>query len=197
VLVSEAGSTLVTVAKDVKLQVEFNPAVVAGYRLVGYENRVLANQDFNDDKKDAGEVGAGHAVTALYEIVPVGLPVPGANKVDDLKYQMTTGPTGNDNEMMTVKIRYKAPDGDTSKLLSRTVSASAGTAELTSTSVDFRWATAMAAFGMLLRESEYRGDLSWQQLQSIAEGAVGKDPDGYRKQALGLIEKASKLASSP
>jgi Ca-activated chloride channel homolog len=192
VLVKEAGSTLVTVAKDVKLQVEFNPSVVAGYRLVGYENRVLANQDFNDDKKDAGEVGAGHAVTALYEIVPVGVEVPGPGKVDALKYQQPTAPTANGNEMMTVKIRYKAPDGDTSKLLSRPV-ANAISKE---TSVDFRWATSMAAFGMMLRESEYRGNLTWLQVQTLAQGAIGQDPDGYRKQAVGLIATASKLAPS-
>jgi len=192
VLVKEAGSTLVTVAKDVKLQVEFNPAVVAGYRLVGYENRLLANQDFNDDKKDAGEVGAGHAVTALYEIVPVGVEVPGASKVDDLKYRTPSTPTANTGEMLTVKIRYKAPDGDTSKLLSRAVPV--GAKEMAATSIDFRWATAMAAFGMQLRESPYRGQLSWGQIGALASGATGQDPDGYRKQAVGLIVKASGLA---
>ncbi len=191
VLVKEAGATLVTVAKDVKLQVEFNPTTVAGYRLIGYENRVLKDEDFNDDKKDAGDIGAGHSVTALYEIVPAGTEVPGAGKVDDLKYQSKTVPNANatTGELMTVKIRYKQPDGKTSKLLSRSVANQ--TVELAKTSTDLRWATAIAGFGMLLRESPHRGNLSWKQVQAMAEAAIGTDTEGYRKQAIELIKRAS------
>jgi Ca-activated chloride channel family protein len=188
VLVKEAGSTLVTVAKDVKLQVELNPTTVAGYRLIGYENRALRDQDFNDDKKDAGDIGAGHAVTALYEIVPAGLPVPGA-KVDALKYQTKAAP-GASNELMTIKVRYKAPDADQSKLVSKIVTPADRHA---TQSADFRWATAIAAFGMMLRESPYRGNLSWPQIQAMAEAARGDDRDGYRGEAMKLIAAASRL----
>jgi Ca-activated chloride channel homolog len=192
VLVKEAGATLVTVAKDVKLQVEFNPAKVAGYRLIGYENRLLRHQDFNDDKKDAGDMGAGHTVTALYELVPAGVEVPGA-KVDALKYQTATSPNAAaaGAELMTIKVRYKAPDGNTSKLLSRAVTGQA--TELAKTSHDFRWAAAISAFGMLLRDSPYRGNLTWKEIRALAEGAKGKDSEGYRTQALELIRMASQL----
>jgi Ca-activated chloride channel homolog len=192
VLVKEAGATLVTVAKDVKLQIEFNPAAVAGYRLIGYENRVLRNEDFNDDKKDAGDIGAGHNVTALYEIVPVGVEVPGG-KVDDLKYQQPGGASAaaGSGELLTVKIRYKAPDANTSQLLSRTVTGAAP--ELARTSTDFRWAAAISAFGMLLRDSPHRGNLSWAQIKALAEGAVGGDAEGYRKEAVKMIDLASRL----
>ena len=194
VLVKEAGATLVTVAKDVKLQVEFNPATVAGYRLIGYENRLLRDQDFNDDKKDAGDMGAGHSVTALYEIVPAGVAVPAA-KVDDLKYQQkpAPAPASASQELLTVKIRYKEPDGKTSKLLSRPLANTK--VELAKTSADLRWAAAMAGFGMMLRESPHRGNLSWLQVQTMAKGAVGSDAEGYRAQALLLIEQAMKLSS--
>jgi len=192
VLVKEAGATLVTVAKDVKLQVEFNPTKVAGYRLVGYENRMLADKDFNDDKKDAGDIGAGHSVTALYEIIPAGVDVPGA-KVDALKYQTSHAPTNaaTTAELMTVKIRYKEPKDAQSKLLSQPVKAE--TVELAKTSVDFRWAVAVAGFGMMLRESPNRGNLSWQQVAALAEGSVGTDTEGYRKELVKLIATASKL----
>ncbi len=195
VLVKQAGATLVTVAKDVKLQLEFNPTMVAGHRLIGYENRVLAHADFNNDKKDAGEIGAGHAVTALYEIVPAGLPVPTDGKVDNLKYQTQPTP-GASNELLTVKIRYKEPNGSQSKLLSRVVDGESVRKDLQSTSTDFRWATAIAGFGMLLRESPYRGTLTWQQVSGLAVGARGQDVDGYRIQAIKLIDRASKLPPS-
>ena len=194
VLVKEAGATLVTVAKDVKLQVEFNPSTVAGYRLIGYENRMLADQDFNDDKKDAGDVGAGHAVTALYEVVPAGVPVP-APKVDKLKYQTPPATTGQAaSELMTVKVRYKAPTGKTSQLFSQAIMSS--TATLEQTSVDFRWATAVAGYGMLLHQSPERGALTWLQVKAIAKGALGPDKDGYRKEMLELVDIASKLKRS-
>jgi Ca-activated chloride channel family protein len=189
ILVKEAGATLVTVAKDVKLQVEFNPALVAGYRLIGYENRLLRNEDFNDDKKDAGDIGAGHSVTALYEIVPVGVAVP-AGKVDELKYQEKATPAAgaNHGELLTVKVRYKEPNGHSSKLLSQPVRA----AESKLASSDFQWAMAMAGFGMLLRESPHRGSLTWNQVAAIAASSIGKDPEGYRKQAFEMINAASK-----
>jgi len=191
VLVKEAGATLVTVAKDVKLQVELNPATVAGYRLIGYENRLMHDEDFNDDKKDAGDIGAGHSVTALYEIVPAGLPVPGG-KVDSLKYQTKVQATGaNASELMTVKVRYKAPDGKQSKLLSHVVPVAKP--ELAKTSNDFRWAAAVAGFGMMLREAKDRGNLSWAQVLSLAEGATGSDAEGYRRQMLDLVKRASRL----
>ncbi|MEZ4363176.1 MAG: von Willebrand factor type A domain-containing protein [Kofleriaceae bacterium] len=191
VLVKEAGATLVTVAKDVKLQVEFNPAHVAGYRLIGYENRLLANEDFNDDKKDAGEIGAGHSVTALYELVPAGVAVPAA-KVDALKYTVPRAVAGGvANELMTVKVRYKEPTGSKSKLLSRPVLVAS---EVKAMSADLRWASAIAGFGMLLRKAPHTGNLSWAQVQSWATSATGKDPEGYRAQALKMMAAAAKLA---
>jgi Ca-activated chloride channel family protein len=190
VLVKEAGATLVTVAKDVKLQVEFNPSQVAGYRLVGYEKRLLKDEDFNDDKKDAGDIGAGHSVTALYEIVPAGQEVPGA-KVDALKYTKTSTTPTNSNELMTVKIRYKQPDGKTSKLLAQPVKS--GVTALAQTTTDFRWAVAVAGFGMMLRESPNRGNLSWDQVEKLAKGSMGPDTEGYRKELLQLVKIAAKL----
>jgi Ca-activated chloride channel family protein len=193
VLVTEAGATLITVAKDVKLQLEFNPATVAGYRLVGYENRMLKDEDFNDDKKDAGDIGAGHSVTAIYEVVPAGVEVPSAAKVDDLKYQTKTTASANATaaELLTVKIRYKAPDGNKSKLLSRVVKNEE--VAFAQAPADLRWATAIASFGMMLRESPHRGNLSWKQIYTMAQGAVGKDAEGYRTEALSLIQRASTL----
>jgi Ca-activated chloride channel family protein len=194
VLVKEAGATLVTVAKDVKLQVEFNPQTVAGYRLIGYENRLLRDEDFNDDKKDAGDIGAGHSVTALYEIVPAGVEVPGG-KVDQLKYQAKAQPTGaNASELMTVKVRYKAPDGKQSKLLAQPVKAEK--TELAKTSNDFRWAAAVAGFGMLLRDAKDRGNISWASITSLAEGAKGSDAEGYRTQMIEMLKRAARLPKS-
>jgi len=189
-LVAQAGATLVTVAKDVKLQVELNPAKVAGYRLIGYEDRLLADQDFADDKKDAGEIGAGHAVTALYELVPAGMEVP-AGKVPRLKYQTPVAtPSSASQELMTIKLRYKEPTGDTSKLLSHVVVDR--TAALASTSTDFRWASAVAGFGMLLRGSPERGTLSWPMISALAQDAIGPDVEGYRKEFLTLAAAAAK-----
>ncbi len=190
VLVTQAGATLFTVAKDVKIQVEFNPVHVAGYRLIGYEKRLLRDEDFNDDKKDAGDLGAGHTVTALYEIVPNGQAVPAA-KVDKLKYQTPRGATDASAEMMTVKVRYKAPQGDVSKLMQRTVDDA--TVAMNRTTADFRWAAAVAGYGMMLRESPQRGTLTWQQVRALAAGAVGKDAEGYRAEFLKLVDKASSL----
>lgn len=194
VLVKEAGATLVTVAKDVKLQVEFNPATVAGYRLIGYENRLMRDQDFNDDKKDAGDIGAGHSVTALYEIVPAGVPVPGG-KVDQLKYQTKSQPTNaNANELMTVKVRYKAPDGKQSKLVAQPIKAEQRS--IAQTSNDFRWAAAVAGFGMMLRDAKDRGQLSWAAVTSLAVGARGSDAEGYRRQMIEMVKRAARLPKS-
>lgn len=196
VLVEQMGSTLFTIAKDVKIQVEFNPARVAGYRLIGYENRLLAKEDFNDDKKDAGEIGAGHTVTALYEIIPVGQAVPGSPSVDPLKYQRPKeGSASVSNELLTVKLRYKAPDGDKSKLINIPLTADDIPA-FDAASEDFRFASAVAAFGMKLRGSPDAGKFTWPEIQDIARGALGNDPGSYRAEFLTLIEKAKALGSN-
>jgi Ca-activated chloride channel family protein len=196
VLVEQMGSTLFTIAKDVKIQVEFNPARVAGYRLIGYENRLLAKEDFNDDKKDAGEIGAGHTVTALYEIIPVGQAVPGSPSVDPLKYQRPEQDSASaSNELLTVKLRYKAPDGDKSKLIEIPLKADEIPA-FDAASEDFRFASAVAAFGMKLRGSPDAGKITWSEIQDIARGALGNDPGSYRAEFLTLIEKAKALGSN-
>jgi Ca-activated chloride channel family protein len=192
VLVSEAGSTLVTVAKDVKLQIEFNPRFVGAYRLIGYENRVLRKEDFNNDRKDAGEMGAGHVVTALYEIVPAGRPMPG-DGVDPLKYQpQPAAPakpvSSNSTEVMNIKIRYKAPEGDTSRLLEFPVRET--TPRMTA---NLGFAAAVAEFGMLLRRSDFRGSATWQQALTLARDHRGQDPDGYRAEFIRLVDLAGAL----
>ena len=193
VLIKEAGATLVTVAKDVKLQIEFNPARVAGYRLIGYENRILRKEDFNNDKKDAGEMGAGHSVTALYELVPAGERVPSGD-VDPLKYQRPTETVVNQpipsTELMNIKVRYKAPDGDTSKLLEFPVR---DTGSRVSANLGF--ASAVAEFGMLLRGSEFKGLATWEQAVSLARQHRGEDDDGYRAEFIRLVELAAALSS--
>jgi Ca-activated chloride channel family protein len=191
VFVRELGATLMTVAKDVKLQVEFNPARVAAYRLVGYENRVLANEDFNDDRKDAGDMGAGHSVTALYEIVPTGVPLDVTlGKVDQLKYQKeSSSRRDRSGDWATVKIRYKQPEGGGSKLFAREIR---GEREVASE--NFRWATAVAGIGMLLRDSEHKGTCSWPDMIALAREARGEDEDGYRAEFVRLSEVASKLS---
>jgi Ca-activated chloride channel homolog len=191
VLVAEGGGTLVTVAKDVKIQVEFNPAHVAAYRLIGYENRVLRNEDFNNDRKDAGEIGAGHTVTALYEIVPPDVPfeLPG---VDPLKYQQpVTRPASGSavsKEMMTVKLRYKEPDGDASKLMTFAV-----VNTLTSNAANVGFASAVAEFGMALRKSEHRGTATFKDAAGLARRHRGADENGYRAEFVRLIELADAL----
>jgi Ca-activated chloride channel homolog len=196
VLVKELGATLYTIAKDVKIQVEFNPARVSAYRLIGYENRLLAHEDFNDDAKDAGELGAGHAVTALYEIVPAGAPLDvQVGSVDNLKYQPNdpqgrpTTVAGHEDEWMTVKLRYKTPQGSTSRLLTRTVRG-----ETRNPSETFRFASAVAGVGMLLRDSEHKGKLSYAALVAQARDARGEDRDGYRGEFLRLAETIELLS---
>jgi Ca-activated chloride channel homolog len=192
VLVTQAGSTLVTIAKDVKIQVEFNPTKVSAYRLIGYENRLLRAEDFNDDTKDAGEIGAGHTVTALYEVVPAGVAVT-TSKVDALKYQATRNLTeaAQTSELLTLKLRYKDPDQNTSKLIGGSIEDRGD--QLEDASDSYRFSAAVAAFGMLLRDSKYKGAASFAMVDDLAKGALGKDPHGYRKEFLGLITKAKKI----
>ncbi len=197
VLVNEFGGTLFTIAKDVKLQVEFNPAKVQAYRLIGYENRLLNNEDFNDDQKDSGELGSGHTVTALYEIIPVGVKASFIKNVDPLKYQKGVQPlskTNHTDELLTVKFRYKAPDGDVSKMIEQPLpdyDSKRGEA-----SENLRFASAVAEFGMLLRNSEYKGQASYDQVLRIARKAKGKDQEGYRAEFVKLVETAMLLAGN-
>jgi len=192
VLVKEAGATLVTIAKDVKIQVEFNPVEVASYRLVGYENRALANRDFNDDKKDAGEIGAGHTVTAMYEVILAdGRSVKG--DVDPLRYQGTRERDDDamSGELMHLKLRYKTPQGRRSKLVSYGVRDEGES--LANASNAFRFAASVTAFGLLLRESKFSGDTSLTDVYALASGALGRDREGYRHEFLDLVQSAASL----
>lgn len=191
VFVDQLGGTLQTVAKDVKFQVEFNPAAVAAYRLLGYENRLLQDHEFNDDTVDAGDVGAGHAVTALYEIVPAGAGSV-APRVDALKYQAAAVPNGaGRGEALTLKIRYKEPDGNSSRLL--TYSLRDEHQRLAAVDDDFRFAAAVAAWGMVLRASPHKGQATHAMVLALAKGAVGADPHGYRTEFLTLVHKSGGL----
>ncbi len=198
VLIHEFGGTLFTIAKDVKLQVEFNPDKVQAYRLIGYENRMLAKEDFNNDQKDAGDMGSGHTVTALYEIVPPGVALPDSNSVDPLRYQKTKGskrlPASYTGELMFVKLRYKEPAEETSKLLSVPVKDHVTAME--QASENFRFAASVASFGMLLRQSKYKGSANYTFAKVLAESAIGKDTEGYRKEMIGLIDEAALLSNS-
>ncbi|MFM2290190.1 MAG: hypothetical protein RIS29_3 [Bacteroidota bacterium] len=195
VLVQEFGSTMYTVAKDVKIQLEFNPTYVNAYRLIGYESRLLKKEDFNDDTKDAGELGSGHTVTALYEIIPVGV----ANSyggVDDLKYQKTTQPTQTNtgsNELLTVKLRYKAPDKDSSEKIEVPVLASS---IHKTASEDFRFAMAVTMFGQLLRDSDFKGESSYDKALTLARSSLGGDEHGYRREFVRLVETMEQLSSA-
>ena len=191
VLVQDAGGTLETIAKDVKIQVEFNPAVVSEYRLIGYETRALNREDFNNDKVDAGEIGAGTTVTALYEITPVGS---GAELNDPLRYESdaaTPSPTASD-EIGFLRIRYKAPDGDSSQLIEQPIGKGQAVAELAQASGDARFAAAVAAFGQKLKGSNY-GEMSWEAIRDLAQGARGSDENGYRAEFMQLIDMARVL----
>ncbi len=194
VLVSEFGGTLFTIAKDVKLQVEFNPSNVKAYRLIGYENRLLNKEDFNNDKKDAGELGSGHTVTALYEIIPVGAENEFEEKVDPLKYQPPVKKTSDiaSGELMTVKFRYKAPDGEKSKLIEHAVKDT--DISIAKTSDNFRFAAAVAEFGMLLRKSEFKQQSSFDNAWKLAKNALGNDAEGYRAEFLKLLKNAQSIA---
>ena len=192
VLVNEFGGTMFTIAKDVKIQVEFNPELVQAYRLIGYENRKLNDEDFNDDKKDAGELGSGHTVTALYEIIPVG--ATGGGSIDPLKYQQNkqTPKRKHGNEMMTVKLRYKEPTGTKSQLISAVINDK--DTPLMKSSDNFRWAAAVAEFGMLLRDSEFKGQSSYLQVVSLAQSAIGEDENGYRNEFLRMVQSGGLIA---
>jgi len=195
VLVKEMGGTLFAIAKDVKIQVEFNPDKVKSYRLIGYENRSLNKEDFNDDKKDAGELGAGHTVTALYEIIPADSEE-STGSVDALKYQQTssTNTAKSSDEVMTVKLRYKEPTGDTSQLIVMPVLDEQVTFKESSN--NFRFSSAVAAFGMLLRDSEFKGDITSEAIQEIARESKGLDREGYRAEFIRLVEIAEIFVSS-
>ncbi|HXL57526.1 MAG TPA: von Willebrand factor type A domain-containing protein, partial [Chitinophagaceae bacterium] len=213
VLINEFGGTLFTIAKDVKLQIEFNSDKVKAYRLIGYENRMLAKEDFNNDKKEAGELGSGHTVTALYEIIPTGVNDESLDSVDALKYQkikkvkLTNVYT---NELMNVKLRYKRPNSLTFikssvELIDDTNSQNSETSkmiqfplidkpvELAQTSNNFRFAAAVAEFGMLLRNSQYRGNGDFNLVKQLAKNAIGNDEEGYRKEFVHLVENAAIL----
>ena len=201
VLVEQLTGSTITIAKDVKLQVEFNPALVASYRLVGYENRLLANRDFRNDRKDAGDIGAGHTVTALYEVVPVGAAgADGRDGAEPLKYQKQPEPTSKpdasttlvpSDELLTVKLRFKQPDGDTSSL--REYPLTDRGAAFDAASSDLRFAAAVAAFGMILRGSDHAGSFSLADVARIAGRALGRDEGGYRAEFLDLVRKAAEL----
>jgi Ca-activated chloride channel family protein len=199
VLVQQMNGTLVTIAKDVKIQVEFNPARVASYRLIGYEKRMLRKEDFNDDRVDAGEIGAGHTVTALYEVVPVGgvsNPAASVPPVDPLKYSSdersaSTPLTSSSNEMLTVKLRYKKPDGDRSELAERAVTDTGG--NFGNAPVDLKFAAAVAEFGMILRDSEYKGNGTFAAVLEWAQEGKGSDATGYRAGFIELVRKAQAL----
>ena len=192
VFVQELGGTLYTVAKDVKIQVEFNPARVQGYRLLGYEDRLLKDEDFKDDRKDAGDMGSGHSVTALYEIIPAGVePDVDLRVPDSLRYQrQATEPrdrTGH--EILFVKVRYKTPTGEKSRLITQPVVASQDERP----SADFRFQSAVAEFGLLLRQSPYRGTATIGEVITTARASLGPDPEGYRSEFVRLAQAARSL----
>ncbi len=198
VFITEFGGTLFTIAKDVKFQIEFNPARVKGYRLVGYENRLLNDEDFNDDKKDAGEMGAGHTVTALYELIPAGSDE-ALKSIDALKYQAYGEETkkaksvkaDQSAELMTLKLRYKQPDGTTSTKVE--IPVKGRVLDLEQTSKNYRFSAAVAEFGLILRSSEYKEEASMEHVMALAKGARGEDEEGYRSEFLKMVKLADAL----
>ncbi|NIJ53634.1 YfbK domain-containing protein [Dyadobacter arcticus] len=192
VFVQEFGGTLFTIAKDVKIQIEFNPAHVQAYRLIGYENRALKNEEFHDDKKDAGDMGSGHSVTAIYEIIPVGIKSSFLSQTDALKYQKTdASEIGKTDEMLTVKVRYKNPDNEKSVLFDLPVKNVSKA--FSACSQDLQFASAVAEFGLLLRNSEYKGTSSYHHVISQAKAAFGKDDEGYRSEFVRLVKTTQAL----
>ena len=196
VLISEFGGTLFTIAKDVKLQVEFNSASVRGYRLIGYENRMLAKEDFNNDKKDAGDMGSNHTVTALYEVIPANAPDDDDEQgtVDPLRYQskkQRKRSASHANELMFVKVRYKRPDEDSSSLIEVSVKNNSQVA-----SNNMRFASAVAAFGMVLRNSAFKGGSNYKMIKSLATSGIENSDDAYKKEFLELVKKAEQLKST-
>ncbi|MGL4630118.1 MAG: YfbK domain-containing protein [Leadbetterella sp.] len=195
VFVKEFGGTLFTIAKDMKLQLEFNPAKVSAYRLIGYENRILAAEDFNNDRKDAGEIGSGHTVTAVYEIIPTNVNSTYLSTVDKLKYQKPSQEKVDQNdsdEVLTIKLRYKSPDGDKSLLMTKPVKDESISFE--NTTENFKLATAVTEFGLLLRQSEFAGKANYDQAIDIAKKAKGEDEEGYRAELIKLIKTAKLLS---
>ena len=193
VLVQEFGSTMYAVANDVKLQIEFNPAYVNYYRLIGYETRLLNNEDFNDDKKDAGELGSGHTVTALYEIIPVGVENPYKGNVDDLKYQKEkTNVSDYSSEMLTVKLRYKKPGESESKKIEVPVSSISD--DIRAISNDFKFILSVAMFGQLLRDSEFKGNATYSKVVDLAKEGIDNDEYGYRREFVRLVEAVNQMA---
>lgn len=193
--VTEFGGTLFTVAKDVKLQLEFNPKYVKAYRLIGYENRRLNNEDFNDDKKDAGDMGSGHTVTAIYEIIPAGIESLYLGKIDPLKYQepKSLSNVGNSNEVLTIKLRYKLPDKKTSKLMEEVVYDTHTAFDKTTD--NFRLSASVAEFGLLLRQSAFKGNASFEHIITTAKSARGEDEEGYRAEFIKLVKTAQLLSN--
>jgi Ca-activated chloride channel family protein len=196
VLVQQINGTLMAIAKDVKIQVEFNPARVASYRLIGYEKRMLRKEDFNNDKVDAGEIGAGHTVTALYEVVPAGTgatdPAASVPPVDPLKYGPKKTETANGSpEMVTVKLRHKKPDGETSELTERSFVDNGSKFE--NAAPDLKFAAAVAEFGMLLRDSQFKGKGSFGAVLEWAQEGKGPDHAGYRAGFIEMVRKAQSL----
>ncbi|MBE9227711.1 VWA domain-containing protein [Phormidium sp. LEGE 05292] len=197
VLVTQMGGTIFTIAKDVKIQVEFNPTKVQAYRLIGYENRALQAEDFKNDKKDAGELGAGHSVTALYEIIPVGVKSDvKLTQVDPLRYQQNQvdSQAYKNNELMLVKLRYKAPKDTTSELITQPLID--GNVSFTNASNNLKFAAAVAEFGMILRESEFKGAANFDQVLDLARQSKDVDLAGYRTEFISLVEKTKSLAVS-
>lgn len=194
VLVQQFSGTMFTIAKDVKLQLEFNPKKVKAYRLIGYENRMLKKQDFNDDRKDAGEIGAGHTVTALYELIPTHVKAH-TGSVDALRYQKqrALSSKAETNELLLLKLRYKQPQGDKSTLMKQEVTDKIIAFDKTPT--DLRFAAAVAGFGMLLRDSSHKGQATYEQILKIAQQNIGQDQRGYRKELVGMIRKAQALST--
>ncbi|WP_299486701.1 VWA domain-containing protein [Acaryochloris sp. IP29b_bin.137] len=191
VLVNDLRGTLFTIAKDVKIQVEFNPQKVQAYRLIGYENRLLRDQDFNDDQKDAGEIGSGHTITALYEVIPTGVnsevELP---NIDPLKFQKPTA-SNNSSDLMNLKLRYKPPTGNKSQLISTAIAD--GNRSIQSATDNLKFSAAVAMYGMILRNSDYKGEATFTQVLALAEQAKGKDPQGYRTAFMQLVERSQTL----
>ncbi|MGB7415307.1 MAG: von Willebrand factor type A domain-containing protein [Thermosynechococcaceae cyanobacterium] len=195
VLVHDLRSTLFTIAKDVKIQVEFNPNKVQAYRLIGYENRLLKAEDFNDDRKDAGEIGSGHTVTALYEVIPAGVTTDiKLPDVDPLKYQKPQGSSSDSDELMQVKLRYKDPTGSKSKLISQPIADAKGA--IATASDNLKFASSVAMYGMMLRESELKGDTSYTSILNLAKQAKGEDTRGYRQAFIDMVESSQKLSQT-
>ena len=194
VLLEEAASTLVTIASDVKIQVEFNPAAVSEYRLIGYETRMLAREDFRNDRVDAGEIGAGHTVTALYELMPAGTD---GGRIAPLRYQREGAEpsTDFDGELAYLKIRYKRPDAESSTLITRAVTAADAFETVDAAPRDVRFAAAVAAFGELLRGGRHTGEYGYEDVASLAQGARGEDPFGYRNEFVQLVRLAQSIAA--